>query len=55
MAQDNAEKLLALLNGPQPAARLTGNVGDDTQAISAGTGQKLTLTNLAGKIDGGTP
>ena len=38
---DNAEKLLALITGPNPAATLSGNPADDAYAISAGTGQKI--------------
>ncbi len=53
-AQDNAEKLLALVDGPQPAARLTGATNDDTYAVSAGTGQKLAVLSPTGTIDGGT-
>jgi hypothetical protein len=52
---DNAEKLLALVTGPHPAATLTGDSADDTLAISAGTGQKLSLTAMGGTINGGTP
>jgi hypothetical protein len=36
-------------------ATLTGNPADDTSAISAGTGQKVSLSSLTGTINGGTP